>query len=94
MGPLLAAARLANKADPEIQTLLKSNEKSFPLERSADEWQTLRLSVSSNTLTARVDGKEIGSFTSEGFAHDTKAEIRINVPSQAWLDDVRIWKVN
>ena len=37
-------------------------------------------------------GKLIGSFRSEGFAHETKRLIRLLVPNNVYVDDVRIWR--
>lgn len=80
--------------DPELNALLKTKDKTFPVECKANEWHTLRFSVKGGEITASLDGKVAGSFASEGFAHPTKAEIRINVGKAAEIDDVKIWKAN
>ena len=86
--------RTSGKKDPELDALLKTKSKGFPLDLKADDWHTLRLTVQGDTLSANVDGNDIGSFASEGIAHPTKKEIRINIGKAAVIDDVQIWKLD
>jgi hypothetical protein len=84
--------RTAEKNDPELIALLKTKTQSFPIKLSPDDWHTLSLTVKGDTLSANVDGKEIGNFASKGIAHPTKKEIRLNIGKTASIDDVKIWK--
>jgi hypothetical protein len=84
--------RTAEKNDPELIALLKTKTQSFPIKLSPDDWHTLSLTVKGDTLSANVDGKEIGNFASKGIAHPTKKEIRLNIAKTASIDDVKIWK--
>jgi hypothetical protein len=83
--------RSAGDKSPELSALLKSKSKSFPIEIKPAQWHTLRFTVRDATLTAFVDGREIGSFSSEGISHPLKHEIRINIGKSAAIDDVSIW---
>lgn len=84
--------RLAGQLDPETAKQLKSKSKTFPLDLEADTWHTLRLGIEGDTMTASIDGRQIGSFSSEGIAHPTKRWITLAVNKSAVIDDVKIWK--
>lgn len=84
--------RKAGEKSDELTSLLKTKTKSFPIKIRSAQWHTLRFSVRDATLTAMLDGEEIGSFRSEGMAHPTKKQLRINIPKSAAIDDVKIWK--
>ncbi len=84
--------RTSGEKSAELDALLKSKTKSFPINIKPAQWHTLRFTVRDTKLTALVDGKEIGSFSSEGMAHPLKHEIRINIGKSAAIDDVSIWK--
>jgi hypothetical protein len=84
---------LAKKTTPELKDLLKQKSKTFPLTLAADAWHTLRFSAQGDTLSATMDGIEVGALSSEGVAHPTKDEIRITIAKSAWIDDVKIWKL-
>ena len=84
--------RKAGEKSDELTSLLKTKTKSFPIKIQSDHWHTLRFSVRDARLTAFLDEEEIGSFVSEGMAHPTKKQLRINIPKSAAIDDVKIWK--
>ena len=44
--------------------------------------------------TGSVDGKPVGSLSSPGIAHPTKRQLRLAVPRNAVVDDLRIWRVD
>ena len=56
------------------------------------EWHDLLVHVEGDTITAVIDGEEVGNFSSEGFAHPTKGLLRLLVPGHAVVDEVRIWR--
>ncbi|MGB8168164.1 MAG: family 16 glycoside hydrolase [Chthoniobacteraceae bacterium] len=62
-----------NKLTPEDKALLATKSKSFPNKLSLNEWHTLVMTTKGDTLTASIDGKEVGTFKSEGIAHATKS---------------------
>ena len=52
----------------------------------------LLVTVKGATLTVAIDGKEVGRLSSEGIAHPTKRTLRLAVPRNAVVDDVKIWR--
>lgn len=86
--------RLKGDNSPELAALLKAKAASFKLDLKADEWHTLRVAVNGDRMSAMIDGKEAGSFTSEGIAHPTKRMITLAVNKSAWVDDVKVWRLN
>lgn len=85
--------RLAGDKSPELARLLKSKSIGFPLALSADTWHTLEVVVEGDLMRASIDGRFVGEFRSPGIAHPTKRMITLAVNKQAWVDDVKIWKL-
>lgn len=85
-------ARLAKKLTAEQQQMLKGKEKSFPCPIEVSKWHDLLVKIEGDELAASVDGKPVGSFKSEGIAHPTKRMLRLSVPHNAVVDDVKIWR--
>ena len=86
----------ANKAgtlSKEDKDLIKTKQKSFPNEISINEWHNLSVTISGDTMKASVDGKEVGSFTSVGIAHETKQVLRLLVSNKVTIDDVKYYKM-
>jgi hypothetical protein len=73
--------------------LLKTKTKSFPLLSTPDQWHTLRLQVVGQTMTAFVDGSEVGSITSPGVGHPCKRVLEISNNKPVRIDDVKIWNL-
>lgn len=86
------ALNKAKKLTAEQKKALKSKEKEFPNKLELGKWYQLRADVDGATLRVEIDGKEIGSFTSEGIAHPTKRTLRLAVPKNAIVDDVKIYR--
>ncbi|MEQ8785350.1 MAG: hypothetical protein RIC55_03590 [Pirellulaceae bacterium] len=63
--------------------------------RGADQItrHTLHVVVSGDVMRAKVDGRPVGEFKSEGIAHPTKRMITLAVNKSAWVDDVKVWKL-
>lgn len=57
-----------------------------------DEWHDLLVHINGDKASVVIDGEEVGSFQSEGYAHPTKSLLRLLVPGHASVDDVRIWR--
>ncbi|QDU13990.1 hypothetical protein CA11_17940 [Gimesia maris] len=83
--------RLAKKLPPELQEQLKTKRKRFPVKLETGKWYTLLVTVSGEELTVKIDGRTVGSFSSAGMAHPTKRLLRLSVPRNAVVDDVRIY---
>jgi hypothetical protein len=88
----IRAAREKGTLTAEQQEALKTRKKSFKNPITKGEWHELLVHVTGNQITAVVDGEEVGSFQSEGFAHPTKRLLRLLVPGGATVDDVKIWR--
>lgn len=85
--------RKAGKLSKEDEALIKTKQKSFPYEISVNEWHSLSVTISGDTMKASVDGKEVGSFSSPGIAHETKQVLRLLVSNQVTIDDVKYYKM-
>ena len=72
--------------------LLAQKSATFPNKLSTDRWHQVYATTKGDKLSCTIDGKLIGSFRSEGFAHETKRLIRLLVPNNVYVDDVRIWR--
>ena len=86
------ALNKAKKLTAEQKKALKKKEKSFKNTLEIGKWYNLLVEVEGETLSATIDGEKIGSFTSPGIAHPTKRTLRLAVPKNAIVDDVKIWK--
>ncbi len=87
----LREQKLANTLTPEQKKLIASKKKTFPLKLESGKWYGLRVAISGDRVTVAIDGQDVGSFASEGFAHPTKRMLRLAVPKQAVVDDVKIY---
>ena len=85
-------ARKANTLSDEKKKALKDKESRFANKLETGKWYDLLVEIEGDTLTATIDGKEVGSFSSAGIAHPTKRTLRLAVPKNAVVDDVKIWR--
>lgn len=85
-------ARLAKRLTAEQKEKIKSKTVKFPAEVKTGVWHDLLVTVEGDTLTVTIDGEEAGRFSSAGIAHPTKRLLRLAVPRNAVVDDVRIWR--
>jgi hypothetical protein len=85
--------RKAGKLSKEDEALIKTKQKSFPNDISINEWHSLSVKISGDTMTASVDGKAVGSFSSPGIAHESKQVLRLLVSNQVTIDDVKYYKL-
>lgn len=85
-------ARQENTLTDAQKALLKQKEIKFPHKLQTGRWYDLLVNVEGDSLTVTIDGKPVGNFQSEGVAHPTKRLLRLAVPRNAVVDDVRIWR--
>lgn len=85
-------ARQTDTLTEEQKKLLKTKQVTFPRENKAGQWYDLLVEVEGDKLTVSIDGEEVGSFTSEGMAHPSKRMLRLSVPKDAVVDDLKIWR--
>lgn len=86
--------RLAKKLPKETQEALKSKKKVIQNKLKTGQWYDLEVHVQGSELSVLIDGQKIGSFASEGIAHPTKRTLRLSVPNEAIVDEIRIYKKN
>ncbi len=87
-----AANQAGNLTGPEKARLLNTKRKGFLNPIAKGVWHSLLVHVKGDRITAVVDGKEVGSFQSEGIAHPTKRLLRLLTPGHSVVDDVKIWR--
>jgi hypothetical protein len=73
--------------------LLKTKQKNLKHKLEPGKWYSLVATIAGETLSIAIDGKDVGSFTSQGIAHELKRTLRLSVPKNVWVDDVKLWKV-
>ena len=77
----------------EDKAFLATTKKAFPAKVTTEKWHELAVRIVGDTVAVSLDGKEAGTFTSEGFAHPTKRMLRLGVPRKAVVDDVKIFSL-
>ncbi len=83
--------RTAKKLTAEQQEWLKTKTKRFPNKLETGKWYSAVARIAGDTLSVSIDGKDIGSFSSEGIAHPTKRMLRLAVAKNAVVDDLKIY---
>jgi hypothetical protein len=71
---------------------MAGKQKIIPQTIEVGKWHDLGVKISGEELSVTIDGKAVGSFSSPGIAHPTKKMLRLSVPRNAVVDDVKIWK--
>ena len=61
----------------EEKEMLKSKNKSLPVDLSLQDWHTLVVVTRGDEIFVSIDGKGVGSFKSEGISHDSKTLISL-----------------
>ena len=56
------------------------------------KWHEVEVTVSGDEFSIKLNGEMIGSHRSPGFAHPTKRLLRLAVPRNVVIDDVKIWR--
>lgn len=85
-------ARKANTLSDDKKKALKDKESKISNQLETGKWYDLLVEIKGDTLSATIDGKQVGSFSSAGIAHPTKRTLRLAVPKNAVVDDVKIWR--
>ena len=85
-------ARKKGTVSAKIQTMLKTKTKSKSNRIAKGKWHTALLHNDGDQLKLEINGKEVLTFRSEGFAHPTKRLLRLLPPKSVVIDDVQIWR--
>lgn len=80
-----------NLTDEQKQALI-GKQKSFAHRTEIGKWHGLLVTVQGDELSISLDNKPIGSLHSPGIGHPTKRLLRLAVPRNVVVDDVRIWR--
>jgi hypothetical protein len=76
---------------PEDKAMLATKNKSFPVKLSLTDWHTLVAQTKDDEITVSLDGTPVGSFKSEGVAHDHKTLVSLTtVQMDVQYDDFSI----
>lgn len=87
------ARQAKKKLNEEQQRVIKTSQKAVTGGAvKVGNWHDLLVNVLGDDLSVSLDGRVVGNFKSPGFGHPTKRMLRLAVPRNAVVDDVRIWR--
>ena len=86
------AKQAKQKLTDEQQQALQGKQKAVPHAIAVGQWHDLLVKVAGDEMFVTIDGTFVGSFKSPGIAHPTKRMLRLPVPRNAVVDDVKIWQ--
>jgi hypothetical protein len=86
------ARQAKQKLTDQQQQVLKSTQKPVTHAVEIGKWHDLLVTITGDDLSVRLDGLVVGNFKSSGIAHPTKRMLRLAVPRNAVVDDVKIWR--
>jgi len=86
------ARQAKQKLTDEQQQAIKGKEKAVPHPLETGRWHDLTVKIAGDELSVTINGQLVGSFKSPGIAHPTKRTLRLAVPRNAVVDDVKIWR--
>jgi hypothetical protein len=78
----------------EQKKAVAGKSKTVPRATEVGKWHDLQVKMEGDEISVSVDGKTVGSFRSPGIAHPTKRMLRLSVPHNAVVDDVKIYRKN
>jgi hypothetical protein len=81
------------KLSAEQQQALAGKNRSLPWRVAVGKWHELVVTIDGDELAVTIDGQPVGNLRSPGIAHPTKRLLRLAVPRNAVVDDVRIWRL-
>lgn len=67
----------ANQLTEDEKKMLASKTTRLPVKLSLQDWHTLVVQTQGDEIRVSIDGKAVGSFKSEGIAHDTKSLVSL-----------------
>ncbi len=84
-------ARLKKTLTDQQQAMLKTKTMKFKHNIAPGVWHSATIKIQGDTIAVSVNQKSIGEFSSPGIAHPTKRVLRLAVPKQAWVDDLKVY---
>ncbi|MFT5127055.1 MAG: hypothetical protein ACI8W8_000655 [Rhodothermales bacterium] len=91
MASAIRKAKLAKTLSAAQKAELKTKAKTQKNALKLGTWYALRVEIKGSKLSASIDDKPVLSFNSPGIAHPTKRMLRLNVPRQVVVDDLKIY---
>lgn len=86
-------ARTAKKALTDDQKkAVAGKTKNIKHATELGKWHELQVKLEGDEISIAIDGNAVGSFHSPGIAHPTKRMLRLGVPRNAVVDDVKIYR--
>lgn len=85
--------RQAGTLAADQKAMLKTKTKRVANRLEVGKWYQAVATISGDMLSVSIDGKPIASFSSPGIAHPTKRMLRLSVPRNAVVDDLKIYSV-
>jgi hypothetical protein len=67
----------AGQLSADEKKMLEAKAKRFPAKISLKDWHTLVVRTKGDEISVTIDGKQVGSFKSEGIAHDHKSLVSL-----------------
>jgi len=86
-------ARKTKTVTAAQQKMLKTKSKRIPHKLEKGKWYTAVAKIVGDKLSVSIDGKEVGSFSSEGIAHPTKRMLRLAIHRNVVVDDLKIYSM-
>jgi hypothetical protein len=89
----ISEARQAKKPlNDEQKQAMVGKTRNFNMRTEPGKWHDLLVKVEGDELSMAIDGKPVGSFRSPGIGHPTKKMLRLSVPRNVVVDDVKIYR--
>ena len=76
----------------EQKKALAGKSKNVPHPTEAGKWHELQVTIEGDALSVAIDGQAVGSFSSPGIAHPNKRMLRLSVPRNAVVDEMKIYR--
>ena len=86
------ARQAKQKLTAEQDAALKGKQKPVAQASEVGKWHDLLVQITGDELAVTIDGKLAGTMKSPGIAHPTKRMLRLAIPRNAVVDDVKIWR--
>ncbi len=86
-------AKKEGKLTAEQKKFIASKKKSEATTVASGKWHDLLVTIIGDKVMVAINGQQVSAFSSEGFAHPTKRMLRLAVPKQAVVDDIKIYSL-
>lgn len=90
-GDLYVKRKSPEGLSPEDKEYLKGKNTRFPVKLTLQDWHTLTARTKGDEIEVLLDGKTVGTFKSEGIAHESKTLVSLTTnPVDVQYDDFSI----